>query len=294
MAAVILARNPKSRLHRVFSLSALALLGWLGTLFLFNRQADPHVLTLLGRLNFVCALFVVFLGYRLVKEIAGKAVGSAWILLTDVLLLSTATLLTPWIDRAEVVQAGQHVTQFGPLFPLYILHVLAYLAASFATAFREAERASGPVRRQLSVIGVGMLSTAAVALTTDVALPYAFHAFAFQDIGTLSTILFLAAVGYAVFAAHLFEIRVIVRAAFVNAGLIALALELYGLAVSFLARLLPLGDVTERHFAATAIALAVNAFTQQPVKRWLEHLIDRFMHPGRHAARLGKPPQHDG
>ncbi len=281
MAVVIFARNPRSRLHRVFALSALALLGWLGTLFLFNHQSDPHPLTLLGRLNFVCALFVVFFGYQLVKEIAGKgisgkAVRAVWLLWADVLLLSLMTLRTPWIDRAEIVQGGQHVTQFGPLFPLYILHVVAYLAASFATAFREANRARGPVRRQLFVIGIGMLATAAIALTTNVALPYAFHIFALQDVGSLSTILFLAAVGYAVFAAHLFGIRVIIRAAFVYAGLITLALELYQLAVSFLAKLLPFGDAAERAYAATAIALIVNAFTQQPVRQWLERVVDKF------------------
>ena len=310
MAVVIFARNPKSRLHRVFALSALALLGWLGTLFLFNRQTDPPVLILLGRFNFVCALFVVFLGYRLVKEIAGKAIASKqiasrtlklawplpdWLLWADVLLLSLLTLRTPWIDRAEIVQGGQHVTEFGPLFPLYILHVMAYLTASFVTAFREAARASRPVRRQLFVIGVGILATAAVALTTDVALPYAFHIFAFQDVGTLSTILFLAAVGYAVFAAHLFDIRVIVRAAFVYAGLITLALELYQLAVSFLAKLLPLGDQAERGFAATAIALIVNAFTQRPVRRWLEGVVDRFSHRGasRNDPHGNKPNRND-
>ena len=81
--------------------------------------------------------------------------------------------------------------------------------------------------------------------------------------------------GYAVFAYHLFRIRVIVRATFVLAGLLALALELYGLVLSFLAHLLPLGGAEERSFAATALVLVVNAFTQEPVRRWLERLIDR-------------------
>jgi len=47
--------------------------------------------------------------------------------------------------------------------------------------------------------------------------------------------------------------------------------------------LLPLGNAGARNFAATALVLTVNAFTQQPVRQWLEKWID---HPHRrqHAA----------
>jgi len=78
-----------------------------------------------------------------------------------------------------------------------------------------------------------------------------------------------------VFAYHLFQVRVIVRATFVLAGLVALALEVYQLALSFLVHLLPLGNAGARNFAATALVLTVNAFTQQPVRQWLEKWIDR-------------------
>jgi len=124
------------------------------------------------------------------------------------------------------------------------------------------------------LVGAGILATAIVGVTADIILPYGYGNFRFINAGPLSTVLFLAAIGYAVFAAHLFSIRVIIRAAFVYAGLITLALELYQLAVTFLARLLPFGDAAERGFAATAIALIVNAFTQQPVRKWLERAID--------------------
>lgn len=127
-----------------------------------------------------------------------------------------------------------------------------------------------------------------MALLTDVLLPYGFHVFALQDVGTLSTLLFPIAVGYAVFAYHLFQLRVIVRATFVLAGLVALALEVYQLSLSFLVHLLPLGNAGARDFAATAQVLTVNAFTQQPVRQWLEKLIN---HPHRrqHAAEA-RPP----
>lgn len=81
------------------------------------------------------------------------------------------------------------------------------------------------------------------------------------------------------------------RATFVYAGLIALMLELYSLTVTFLAHLLPFGDPQERSFAATAIALVINAFTQQPVRQWLERLVDHYL-PHRQGRRaLHRQPQ---
>ena len=68
--------------------------------------------------------------------------------------------------------------------------------------------------------------------------------------------------GYAVFAYHLFSVRVIIRTAMVLAGVVTLMLELYQGAVAALAHLLPVGEVGCLHLAASGVALAVNAFTQ--------------------------------
>jgi hypothetical protein len=113
-------------------------------------------------------------------------------------------------------------------------------------------------------------------------LPYFWADFAFINVGTISTILFLAAAGYAVFEEHLFKLHVVIRATFVYGGLIALALELYNLVLGFLAKLLPLGDSTERDFAATGLVLVISAFSQQPFSRWMERQLRtigrRFQH----------------
>ena len=157
-------------------------------------------------------------------------------------LLAALSLWTPLVDRTEIVMAGQHTTLYGALFPLYALHVVGYLVGAVVVAFRAAPGARGRARPQLLLVGSGILATALVGVTANIVLPYGLGDFRLVNAGALSTILFLAAVGYAVFAAHLFSVRVIVRAAFVYAGLITLALELYQLAVSFLSRLIPFGD----------------------------------------------------
>ena len=281
-AVFVLSRNPGSRLHRSYALLALALLGWVGTLFVFDGlPAGPALLTV-GRVNFAAAAVVATASCLFAAELAGRRLPAAvW---PETLLLAALSLWTPLVDRAETIMGGQHVTLYGPLFPVYAVHVVGYLFGAVAVAFRAAPGASGRTRPQLRLVGSGILATALVGVTANIVLPYGFGDFRFVNAGALSTILFLAAIGYAVFAAHLFSVRVIVRAAFVYAWLITLALELYQLAVTFLARLIPFGDREARGYAATAIALSVNAFTQQPVKAWLERLVDRAFRSSSHRA----------
>ncbi len=285
-ALYVFFRDPKCRLNGDYAVLALALLGWVGTLFLYGRLPAGHLLLLVGRANFAAAALVATASFLFVAELAGnkrienKGVGIKLALRSliwlEALLLVALSLLTPLIDRAETVLHGQHATVYGMLFSLYAVHVVAYLAGAVLLAFRSLPTATARTRPQLRLVGTGILATALVGIVADILLPYGLGDFRFIDAGPLSTILFLLAMGYAVFATHLFSLRLIIRAAFIYAGLITLMLELYSLALSFLARLLPLGDAAERAFAATSIALVVNAFTQQPVRRWLERVLDDF------------------
>lgn len=297
-AIFIVARDPRARLNRYFALLSLALLGWVASLFAFDFPLRPDVLLWVGRLNFACIVFAVTLGGLFVRQVARRraSVLLPWVW-AETALLGAATLLTPLVDRQELVQAGEHVTAYGPLFPLYVFHVLALVAAMLWTAFRPPLRLPTETRLALRFTGFGILATAAVALVTNALLPYVFGDFRLIHVGTVSTLLFLAGVGYAVFAHHLFNIRVIVRAAFVYAGLIALALELYSLALSGLAHLLPFGSPSERTYAATAVALTVNAFTHEPVRRWLERIAERLLTPvlhQRHPRRSLSPHDEGG
>ena len=279
----VLSQAPRSRLHRSYALLALSLLGWVGTLFVFDTLPPGHVLLAVGRANFAAAALVATASLLFAAELAGRrprAPSAVWL---ETALLAALSLWTPLVDRAETIVGGQHVTLYGALFPLYALHIVAYLYGAVATAFRAAPGAAGRTRLQLRLVAIGILATALVGVAGDIVLPYGLGDFRLVNAGALSTILFLAAVGYAVFTAHLFSLRLVVRAAFVYAGLVALALELYQLSVTALSRLIPFGDKEARGYAATAIALTVNAFTQQPVRAWLERLMDRIARrvPGR-------------
>lgn len=290
-ALFVIAQNSRAALNRYFAFLALSLLGWVASLFAFNFTLAPQEMLWIGRFNFACIIVAATLGFLFVREIKTQArlkqflprqrasSGSLRWLWTETAAV-TVLSFTPLVDAQELIEKGQHVTRYGPLFSLYLIHVLVLLGTTLYLAFRSAPATPRETRSQLSLIGGGIVAMAAIALVTNVFLPYSLMDFRFIHVGTLSTIFFLVAVGDAVFAHHLFSIHRIVRAAFVYGGLIALALELYQLAVTFLAHLLPVGDAASRGYAATALALVVNAFTQQSVRQWLNRLVDHAVRQG--------------
>lgn len=289
-ALFVLSQNPHSALNRLYSLLALSLVGWVASLLVFTSHTSPATTLLIGRLNFAIVIVVALTALLFVRELSegseDRNKGSTlffWskmALWSESILLFGMTLLTGQVDQAEIIRAGQHVTVYGPWFPLYLLHIILLLGAAVFVALRSwppiASLSPVPVRRALRLVGWGMLATASIGLVTNALLPSVYGDFRWIALGPLSTLLFLGAVGYAVFTYHLFSVRVVIRKAVVLAGVVTLMLELYQGAVAALAHLLPVGDIGKLHLAATGVALAVNAFTQQPVRKYLEKQIDRL------------------
>ena len=278
LALFIYRKDPTSWLNRYFALTALTLFAWLSTLYAFDRQTDPTLLLWLGRLNFTSALVMVLPLYLFVRQVTRRPAPLLPVFLIETLILAALTIFTPWIDQAERLQAGEHITVFGPLFFLYIAQVSLYPIAAIVTAFRVAAQASKELKSQLALVGLGILATAATALTTNVLLPYSFHNFAYQDLGALSTIFFIIAIAYAITAHHLFDIRILIRRTIVFTLLLAFVLAIYSGVVLFLAQSLPYqGTTGTGRDVLTVAAILIIAFSFDPLRRWLEQKTDRFL-----------------
>jgi len=276
-ALYVYSRDPFDRLNSSFALLALTLLGWVGTLFVFTAEADSPALLWLGRANFTAAALAAPVAWHFVQTLAQKRRRTSPLLWSEVSVVALLSLLTGAVDRAEIVQAGVHITTYGWLFPLYVVHILFFTLLALRTAFQSAPHFGPQTRIQLRLVGLGIFATVAVGFVADALLPYVYGNFRYIHVGTLSTIFFLAAIAYAASVHHLFNVRVLLRATFIFTALIAFALELYQIAVEFLTHLLPLGDPSQRHVAAATIALIVNAFTHEPLRWQLERLADKFM-----------------
>jgi hypothetical protein len=270
-------RGPRTGLRCTFCLLAFSLLLWLLTLFLEVRMSVPAAQLWLGRINFAAVVFAATLALRFVQQVPPKAPTpksswSAW-LLAETWLLGAVTLLTPLVDAAERVEAGRAITTFGPLFPIYLLHVLVCLGAALGLALREWRRAADRlVRRQLALIGLGVLATGGVAVITNALLPYGFGDFRFCDLGTLSTLLFVLAVAYATFIHGLFDLQVVLRETLVYGILMAFVLGAYSSAVFVISQ-----HLTSSAGKLTQFAVLLIAFSVDPLRRFLEEKTDCWL-----------------
>ncbi len=266
----------RARQRRAFFLLALSLLLWQLTLFLEVRTALPAAQLWLGRANFTAIVLASYLALEFVREVAtpGTPSRSVFWLRLETGLLAVLTLLTPLVSAAERVEAEQALTTFGPLFPLYLLHVLGCWGAALVLAWRESRRRGKKraQRWQLRLIGVGMLLTGGVALITNALLPYGFGDFRFCDLGTLSTLLFVLAVAYATLLHGLFNVRTLLRETLVYGLLLAFVLGSYSSSVFLVMQYL-----TSRTGRPTQFAVLLIAFSVDPLRRFLEKKVDHLL-----------------
>ena len=279
LALFIYYKNTDARLNKLFALFALSALGWLLTLYFLNRQTDEQLLTLLGRMNFTFAAWGILFNYLYLPEITGKrARFTKWIIL-ECVLLSIVTLFTGFIDHSEYIQAGQNVTSFGPLFSLYIAHVIAFTGAALYLTFYANRKSTRKVRNQLGIIGYGIFLMAVIAILTNVILPYFFKVFALQEIGALSIIALIGAIAYAISAHQLFDIRIVIRRTVVFTILFVFIVITYSASALFLRSAL-LGEKVSLSFNANLInilTICVIGFAIEPMRRWLTVKTDRFL-----------------
>jgi hypothetical protein len=284
-ALYVYSRNPFSRLNSAYALLALTLLGWVGTLFVFTAQTGGLALLWLGRANFAAAALAAPAVLGFVHELRREPSPRMRWLWIEALSVALIALLTGLVDRSESLQVSVHVTDYGAFFPIYVINILAFVSVALWRAFAPTPHLSTQTRLQLRLVGVGVFATVTVGTIANAILPYVYGDFRYIDAGTLSTIFFLAAVAYAAVVYRLFNLQVVVRTTLIFGVLIAFALEIYQVAIEFLTRLLPLGDPAQQHAAAVTVALIINAFTHEPLRRWLEQLADQLL--------TGKRPRHE-
>jgi hypothetical protein len=269
--------TPNRHLRRSFFLLSLSVLSWQAILFFEVRALPPIPMLWIGRLSFAVVAVAVYFAWRFVRTIPPESsrprswgtVLMAW----ETGVLAAITLITPLIDADEVLTGGRAITVFGPLFPLYLLHILVYLALSITTTFRERSRTPNrTLRAQLSLAGYGLMGTGTVALTTNAALPYFAGNFRLCDIGGVSILIFLMSVSYATLVKGLFDSRYVIRETLVNGVLLAFVLGAYASGVFVISQLLT--DSTSRLVQFVVLFIA---FSVDPLRRFLEQKVDRLL-----------------
>jgi len=287
-------RQSKARagLRITFVLLSLSLLSWQATMFIEVRTALPIEQLWVGRFNFAIVAMVVYLALLFVRRIpTQKSDGMTEcspLLLVETASLFLITLFTPLVDAVEqVVPGGRALTYFGPLYPFYLLHILSYLVLAIEHVFRTRKKAQDSrVRRQLGLVGFGLIATGGVAFITNGAMPYWLGDYRYCDVGTISVQIFILSVAYATFMHGLFDVRVIIRETLVYGFLMAFVLSAYSSTVFLITEYLTDGQDKVKQFAVLIIA-----FSFDPIRRILESKTDRLLFGERTDTKIGKTKQ---
>lgn len=271
-------RRPHARLHRDFANGCLFVVTWLASLFIFQRLEESAALLIVGRVNFAAMLYVAIYALLVIRELAKLGTPRRQWIFTTTAIFALVTAVTPLIDREESVIAGEHITHFGPVFPLYILFVIGFLGSAIWEALSAMRRSDRRIRHQLSIITLGIIVSSGIASTTNLILPYFYGIFAFQEIGALSILGFIAAFVYAITVHHLFDVRIVVRKTVVFAVLVTLVEKIYSFAIDVLVAVLPADQASPvlRQAISVATVLFI-AWSFDPIRRWLDHQLDRLM-----------------
>lgn len=258
LGLLVLLKNRKSELNKAFFFFTLSIIGWIATLYLFYYWPDHSLVLLLGRLNFAFAtllgFFIFYFAYLFPRRIFDLNKYLTWGLTLETATLFLITLFTPLIDQNEIILGTGRVTVYGVLYPLFIVHFVAYAAACIYFFYLKYRQVSGIEKTQLRYLIWGTLIAVVFGSLTNIFLPLFFGYYELQNVGPLATIILVGFITYAIIRHRLLDIRLAIRAFLVKLIIVSLlAIVFYSIAVIFRSLYEP---ITETSLALLAIVAA--------------------------------------
>ncbi|HEX4104226.1 MAG TPA: ATP-binding protein [Candidatus Paceibacterota bacterium] len=281
----VLAKNPRSIVHRSFFVFALGIVGWSAGILLVSLTGDFFSITFtLWSGEIVVLGFVIFAavfpddGTDNMAAIPGTprfsvVRASALIPLALLFLLSPFRLI---LSGATLSARGYLEPQNGPLFPFFALTLAAYIVWGLWRLAAKYRAREGVARVQLRYViaGAGIFLTGAFLF--DVLLP-AFHIFTLNLLGPLCSVALIACAAYAMVRHELMDIQVVVKKG-ITYALVIIATVVIFVSLEFLIeKFIDPNDEIVDIFAA-----AVGALFFSQLKDFFANLTDKVFFRGQY------------
>jgi signal transduction histidine kinase len=232
LSIFIYSKNRKAAMNRYFSLFLLAMAGWVITLYLFYESEQGTVL-FIGRLNFVftetLAFFGFYFGYYFPRKIIVIRKPFHVIFFLWLIFLTAITLFTDLIDKNEVIEEEKNIiTKFGPLYYLFVIHVVALLIGMVVLPISKYKSAKlNREKQQIKYLTFGTALLIIFGITTNILMPFVFNNYSAQSLGPLWLFFLLGFTSYAIIKHQLLDIRVVIQKSLVYSAVLALIVGLY-------------------------------------------------------------------
>lgn len=210
----------------------LSILAWQITLYLYYVTKENLNLTLIGRVNFSASAFMVssllLFTIAFPKDIPKKYYLASILIIVETVLLAIITLFTPLIAENEIWTGYEHKTEFGYLYPLFVIHFIGYASAIIVIFLKKYISEQEPFKTQIRYIMIGTILSCSLGIITNIILPWIFNYFELQKIAPVWVVLLSIFLTYTVAKHRLFDTKIVLGRVFHTAILsVFLTLSFY-------------------------------------------------------------------
>jgi PAS domain S-box-containing protein len=281
LGLVVVARDPRALVNRLFAFSMVTIIGWIGSisLYLSTRDSAPNIF--LGRLAFASAAAIPFSllwMFESLEDVASRRWNKAVFITGSACALFVAlSCLTPLIVAGSADGLTGRNFIYGPLHRLFGVYFLCCFSLALYRLFTQLRSASGVRKLQLRYLLLGILLGGVGGITTNLVIPLVARTSRYSLLGPYFTLIMALFAAHAIIRYRLMDIRVVIKSGVVYASGIIVAVSLF-LGFATLVRHFT-GDRTDSISFAAAVTIAViTAVLFQPLNTSLQNVLNRYLY----------------
>ena len=291
LAGVVLGRNAKAEVNRVFALTAFSVASWTFTNAVFQATDSISMATLAANASYLSAIVVAASLFHFSqifpqnsarpKRRTHRAAWSLWIVAA---LVGLTPFIPHWVIQSVELDPARRIVTDNGLYPIAAF-VFTTIVGSIRFLLQSLSTTAGKERMQTRYVLTGMTVTALIGLVCNLVLPLLGN-YALVWLGPASSLVFVASTVYSIVKEHLFDIRLVIKRTLVYSFLLAGIAGGYSAVEYLLKAALQQTASSSVHPMVSNIggAVAVSLFAS-PVRRWLEKRVDKLIFGRRHTKK---------
>jgi signal transduction histidine kinase len=212
IGVLVLVKDPRSVVNRYFSLFALSNILWMVFLYFaaLHIPDDMGVALMYVRLTFGASVFLPFFlsqfFYNFPSRTFKLPMWATYLFYVLTFGLVFLCVFTPLVEESMVMVHGEPVDVFGPLYSVYMVHVLFHFFFSLVVAIKKLRTSKGVERSKLAYVSVGFFVFFFLAMMTNVVLPI-FGIIILQREAVAFTLVLFFSVAYSVYRHRFFNLN---------------------------------------------------------------------------------------
>jgi PAS domain S-box-containing protein len=199
------------------------------------------------------------------------------LLLAVAFVFAALSITTPLLVYDAVLTQTGFTRKSGTLYPMFVVYFLAAWLTAFAVIVSKWRRARGQARAQLQYLAIGLFTSFAGGITTNLLFPFLLGRTVYTWLGPYFTLPLVVFVGHAIIRYRLMDIKVVIRKGVTYVSAIACAALVFLVTAHLLSRLTGYEQNSIPLLDAFVVAIIL-AIVFQPIKDWIQRSFNRYVY----------------